>query len=669
MSRPGASTEPEPEPTAPALAGRALALLAAEGLSLGLCLALLALGGKTGAFVTDNVLPPRSRALLLQFMLALAGAAGLAGLLCLRRRGASVTWDVARRLSPALLLGFVPPLLDWRIWIGRDLHFLAVAGLFALAARSLALAAASAPALGSLSSVGARVTATWRRAAASRAGPVLEPGFLAASAAVAYAAFFSYHTIAYHRNVFSHSFDLGTFNNLLWNLVHGGPLFKISPISGPSGSHLGYHANFFAFVLVPVYAAYQHAETLLAVQAAILGAAAIPLFLLGQRHMGAWPALIVSCCYLLYPPLHGANLYDFHFLALSPFFLWTTLYLLERRRDRLAAVALLLTLSLREDVAASVVVLGVYLAWWGGRPWAGTVVALVSGAYFIVMKFVVMLLFRPDPSFLFAYQGLLPAGDRTPGGVLVTILGNPSFTIGTLLEPAKLVYALQILVPLALLPLRRPIGLLFALPGVFFTLLSTGYGPLLQIYFQYTAHWTGFLFLSLILVLGHARRPSFPGDTMGSARLRAALFSLACATLICSHQYGAVLQGNTARAGFDRFRFGTSEADRERRKELYSLIERIPPRAKVVASETVVPHVSSRPDAYTLRLGTYDAEYLVFSLTYWVPGEPERVAEALRGGAFGVVAAGPEFALAQRGHEIGLNTSVLARVPELASPR
>src|SRR5688572_279952 len=60
------------------LATRSLAVLVAEGLSLGLCLSLLALGHRGVGFVTANALPLRSRALLLQFMVSLAAAAALA---------------------------------------------------------------------------------------------------------------------------------------------------------------------------------------------------------------------------------------------------------------------------------------------------------------------------------------------------------------------------------------------------------------------------------------------------------------------------------------------------------------------------------------------------------------------------------------------------------------
>jgi uncharacterized membrane protein len=648
---PEASPDAAPAPEALALASRALALLLAEGLSLGLCLDLVVLGEKSVPFVTANAIPPPARAFLLRFMLSTAAGAALGGLLYMRRRGAAATWGLALRLAPALVAGFLPPLLDWRIWIGRDLHFLVVAGLCSLALRSLTLAALGAPPLLRERRFGTRISALAQ-------GPAL----LVGAAALAYAAFFAYHTIAYHRNVFSHSFDLGIFDNLEWNLVHGAPPFKASPALGPAGSHLERHATFFAYALAPLYALHPQPETLLLVQAVLMGGAAIPLFLLARPRIGEWPAAMVALCYLMYPPLHGANLADFHFLSTAPFFLWTLLHLVEGRHRLAAAVLFLMALSLREDVAASLVVLGVYLVCWGRRPVAGAAIAAVSGLYFVVMKFTVMRAGAADESFLYAYRVLAPPGEPSFGGALRTMVGNPIFALGTMLDADKLVYALLILVPLAFLPFSRPIGLLFAVPGVVFTLLSKGYAPFLQISFQYTAHWTGFLFIALVLSLEHMRRPRFPDDAGGSARLRAALSALVFATVVCSHQYGALLQRNTVRAGFDRFRFGTTEEDRRRREELKALIAMIPPRAKVVGSETVVPHVSGRPDAYTLRLGTYDAEYLLFSLEAAAAGEPERVVEALRSGAFGIVRTGSRFALARRGHETTGNGPLLARL-------
>jgi uncharacterized membrane protein len=242
--------------------------------------------------------------------------------------------------------------------------------------------------------------------------------------------------------------------------------------------------------------------------------------------------------------------------------------------------------------------------------------------------------------------------------VLATILGNPVYTLGTLLTASKLVYVLQLLVPLAFLPLRKPVGWLLLLPGLVFTLLSNN-PPFVQISFQYTAHWTAFLFPALAIVLGAS---GDPGDSGASRRRRAALVALVLGTLSCSYQYGAILQHHTARSGFDPFRFGTSGPDRARRAELAALVALIPPRAKVAAAETLVPHVCDRPDAYTLRLGVFDADDLLFAVPPTTDGEMSRAAEALASGAFGVVEARSLFVLARRGHDTSDNPAVLARM-------
>src|SRR6185295_5997087 len=121
-----------------------------------------------------------------------------------------------------------------------------------------------------------------------------------------------------------------------------------------------------------------------------MGAAAIPLYFLAKRKLTPWVAALLSVLYVFYAPLHGANLYDFHYLPLGTFFLWTTPYLLLERRYRWAAVLVVPTLSVREDISALLAVVGGYLLLTGKRPVPGLVVAVVGAAYFVIVKLVVM---------------------------------------------------------------------------------------------------------------------------------------------------------------------------------------------------------------------------------------------------------------------------------------
>ena len=53
---------------------------------------------------------------------------------------------------------------------------------------------------------------------------------------------------------------------------------KSSPATGPEGTHFVRHATLIAYVFAPIYALAQRAETLLVLQATLLGSAVIPLF-------------------------------------------------------------------------------------------------------------------------------------------------------------------------------------------------------------------------------------------------------------------------------------------------------------------------------------------------------------------------------------------------------
>jgi uncharacterized membrane protein len=274
------------------------------------------------------------------------------------------------------------------------------------------------------------------------------------------------------------------------------------------------------------------------------------------------------------------------------------------------------------------------------------------------MKLVIMPRALQTSSFIWIYRDLIPQGEETFGGVLKTVIANPGYTLHTLLERDKLVYVLQLFVPLVFLPLRRPIGLLCVLPGFFFTLLATGYAPLIQTSFQYTANWTPYLFLAIVMNLAWVSRPRSPDDTAAPARRKAWLVAMAAATLICTYQFGAVLQQNTVRGGFGPYNFKTTKEDLVRRKALKAMIDKVPKDAKICASELLVPHVSNRADAYTLRFGIYDAEYLLV----WIPltgGERTAAGNVLRDNSFGVVDYFEGFVLMKRGHDTKRNLELL----------
>jgi uncharacterized membrane protein len=632
-------------------------LIAIEGLSVGLLAWTVLTKPGLASYVAANELPRAARTLQLIYMFGGAVALSVtAGILVWAGRGSRSLQQVSARLSPLLLAGPLPLLFRWKVWQGRELTFLALAAIYGLAGAALMRRSLEAQPLFQRIRLSQRLAAGWARL--RHLAPWL-PLAIVCLGAIGYSVFFSYHTIIFHWNVHSRSFDLGLENNLMWNLVHGEQFFKTSPLLGPKGSHFGYHAYFFAYLIAPIYALAQRPETLLVIQATLMGGAAIPLFFVARRRVGVGAACVLALCYLLYPPLHGANLYDFHYTPLSTFFLFTTFYLLDARRDRLAILAIIVTLSVREDIPPGLVVIGLYFILSGERPRAGAILAIVATLYFVVLKMILMpLALAQSSSYTYIYQALLPRGESGYGGVMKTLIGNPAYTLHTLLERDKLVYLLEIMAPLAWLSLRRqPTWVLF-LPGFLFTLLSTGYAPVIQTSFQYTAHWTTYVFLAAVLHLS-----SMAKDRLhGRIRQQACLIAAVLTTLACSYQNGAFMQQQKVRGGFGLYKFTTDGDDLGRREDLKALLALVPPRAKIAGSECVVPHISSRPDAYTIRVGLFDAEYILFSIQEEAGGERAPVVQALQSKAFGVVQVRPRFALLRRGHPTEGNAALLKKL-------
>ncbi len=610
-------------------------------------------GDRLQGYVINNSLPPHSRKYVVGNIAAgamLLALVGLVGIVWKRLGGLALVERVARRLSPLILIGPLPLFFRWQLWYqGRELTFLALVAVFLLGLQALARVSLDAgPILPERlrDRMGPPLARALDRARSARWLPftIVVLGWLG------YTIYFSVITIQHHFRLETMGWDLGIENNLVWNAAHfNRPLFKTSVIGGPESTHLGFHETYISYLMGIFYRLWPKPQALLVYQAAVIGGGALPLFAFARRHVGDWTACLLSILFLLYAPLHGSNLYDFHYLPFAPFFIWWCLWALESRRNVMATIAVILTLANREDMSALVIVLGLYLVLTGERPRAGLLVAAVGAVYFVVVKMILMPHFLNGyPAYINQYEGLLPEGDTGFGGVLKTVFGNPAFTMTNLLEHDKLVYLLEIMTPLVFLPWRRPIGLLCSVPGFFFTMLATHYPPLIQISFQYTAYWTTFLFVAVVANLAWLRRNELAGLLGAATSRRAWLVAVTAGVLITSYQFGVIFQRNTAIGGFSQFRFGVTPADRIRHDDLYSLIAKIPGDASVAASEGIVSQISSRKNAYSLRVAFNEADYI---LVRFPAGGDDRntLLTALRTGHYGLLAQKGEFVLFKHG--------------------
>lgn len=681
---------PSPLPTGPPPAPKTgfpwarlavpLATLVLVGISLALFIEILAMPpGTRDAFLMRNALGASVRKGILPSLAwgALLPMIGAVAVLVLRRRAdpAASLERASRLVAPLIVLALVPSLFNLTLGHQATLTYLILLGVFVLLCEPL-LRTSIATALTMESPV------QFFQGFRSLFSPRFARWFffsVVVLAAAGYAAYVGYFTIMNHRRLGTTAFDLGIYDNLIFNAMHGHP-FRATVLFGPAGgNNLASHAEFAVLLFVPFYAIRPGAETMLIIQAVTLGFAAVPLYLFASTALPRATAAVVAVAYLLFAPLHGPNFYDFHWLPLAIFFHFWLYYGIAIRKNWLIGVMLVILFAIREDIAVGLAVLGLFLLVTGLRPRLGLLLAVVSAAWFGIDRFIIMPL-AGAWYFQNFYVALFADGVATFGSVFKTILTNPLYFLTTFAQESKLIYALHMFVPLAFLPLRRLALALLALPGVFFTIMTTGYAPTVAISFQYTTHWIPYLFLATVLALivigrtaaaaqseqawrgvtdaGHATFGGAVGEgplaanDLGAAARRAALVTMLVVMLGHSYNFGAILQRQNFVGGFGKIEFKMTPAEKQRYKELKELIAMIPPTASVAATEQETPHISARKTAYPLRTAPGPVDYILVGRSHI--GDLSRA--ALNAGladpkAYGLLAErGDELFLFKRGH-------------------
>lgn len=274
------------------------------------------------------------------------------------------------------------------------------------------------------------------------------------------------------------AWSVGIFQQALWWTGHGVPMGATYGTSDASlHSQFGIHLSPFFLLLEPIYRWRPLPSTLLALQAAFLGLAALPLYALARRRIGTMGAGLLGLAWLLQPIVIGAPLTGFHDLAFAPFFLLAAFWAMSRERGFLYLGAILALMSIREDLAILVMALGVAALFLKSPgPYAmGSIV--LGGAWFAVATIGVMpgyqtttLLAAPD-IFLAQYLGTWGA---TPTDMLVNMATHPLDFLRQLTSREALLYLLTLLRPMGFLVLLPDPSWIAAIPTLLLNMVSEG---------------------------------------------------------------------------------------------------------------------------------------------------------------------------------------------------
>ncbi len=654
--------EPVPDST-PLLSGdpawgsaaRSVTLGATIGFALGAWVELALQGRAASEFLASNALDMPRRMTMIKVCIAVAVlGAGLAGgsVAWMLRKGRSV--GLIERwlwfLSPLILAPGLASVLHYKPWVNEHARLLPIVLLLAVVFEVLAFQALKAA---------PRQAREWWSDLVDQT-PLLvrrhAPLALVVAGCIFYAAFFSFYLLRWHYKLRTGNFDLSINNNLLFGGLHGHFLESTVVFPQDPKKYLANHAKFGGYLFLPIYALYPKPETLLVLQSTLIGASGLPLFGFARRHLPEWWAAVVTLAYLAYYPMHGASFSEFQYVPIAGFFVLGAIWAAETRRWIPFALFIATGITMREDIPVGMALVGGFLLLSGHRPLPGLLMAAVSTAYFVVLRFYVMES-AGDWWFPSMYKELWSDGEKGFGSVIKTLLSNPLFVLSKVLVEKKILYLLHLLVPLVFLPARRWYLWAAFIPGALLTLLVTNYDPPITFSFHYVMHWTPYLFVAAVLALeAIGKRSDF-----GLERRNAAALAMAASTAVLSYNYGAFpRRDGSFKGGFQRVEFGLRERDIERHERLMTLAAKIPRDASLAATEKIGPQVSSRVKMYTMRHGPQDAEYILASNRELKLSRTKvKLLEALRSNAYGVVERNGEFALFKRGYDTSGNDKLI----------
>ena len=405
------------------------------------------------------------------------------------------------------------------------------------------------------------------------------PALVALALALLYLACFATLSLVRFRGYHTRSFDLAIVERMLWGLRHGQftEVFTGQP-------WIAYHFEPILLPLALVDALLPSPEWLLVFQTLALALAALPAWRLGCRVLGGETGgLIAALVVLAFPVVGQTNLFELHPIA---FAVAPGLWLIEglaADRHRQAALAALLVLSCREDgfLFVAVALLADRLTWRRA--------ALAVAAVLAYVVWVVGISARSGTlASAHAHFGWLGA---TPTEVVAGAARDPALVLAHIFGPAQRLYLVELLAPLAFLPLLAPRRLLVALPMIGLNLLSA----LPDATRIVDCHYSALAVPGLVAaaVFGAARLGGWTRPWIGRALLVAGALG------------GAALLGAAPGLGGHPAELYTLDARADR---LEALVAQIPADAGVSAPADVIAHVAGRKRVEVFPRGLGDVD-------------------------------------------------------------
>ena len=350
--------------------------------------------------------------------------------------------------------------------------------------------------------------------------PVAEPKkskkryvILTAVIAVAAFIFVSVWTVAKVYTFCTSTYDFGLFAQMFYNMKESGlPMTTLERDAWMS--HFDVHVSPIYYLMLPFYMLVPIPATLQVLQAAVMASAAIPMWKIGKHHgLSGLQRMLLCALLMLYPAFCAGASYDLHENCfLTPLLLWL-FYGIDKKNTLITAIATVLTLMVKEDAAVYVAVIAVWLILKSllrlknGDKWSlilgGALLAVSLGWFFATTAY---LAGKGDGVMTYRYKNFFFDGSTSLITVIKAVLLNPMKAVYECVDPEKLVYIGQTMIPLLGLPLltRRYERLVLLIPYILLNLMSD-YVYQHDIFFQYNYGSIAFLMYLTVVNLAELK--------------------------------------------------------------------------------------------------------------------------------------------------------------------
>lgn len=490
------------------------------------------------------------------------------------------------------------------------------------------------------------------------------------AAAGVYTVLMSYLSIIRFESFTASAYDLGIMFQTVWNTAHGWFLQDSVNMGYPMMRFWMAHWEFIYLVIAGFYAIFSSPWTILIFQSAVCASGAIPIYWLGREvFKNSDVGFAFATCYLLYPVVHNANLFDIHGVTLAAPFLIYSFYFLYKRNLKYFIIFSLVALFCREDSALLLVMMGAYAIFFMKDKKLGIATIVFSALWFLIwykrMEIRAML---GLPEFV------IMEGAETHWSHMSQTASDILYPVKFLAKKHNIEYFIFLFGPVLFLSFFSLETALIATP-IFIINLFSSYYYTHNIEHYYSATITPFVFVSAIFgtkrFLEYFVRKFNKGKS--AAKFRLNTLSTITTLMVVSSVAFFFAKSNV----FDYKDWEILPHHRVTK----NVIDKIPENASVSALNILVPHVFERHELYVFDDNIDKVDYILydfyakkfafasrqsFFLPYYWPVN-EKIESVLKDPNYGVVAYEDGVCLVKRGanRDAGLMTLAYATGAEV----